>query len=118
MGLVASALFTHALVHLKYLRLEYEATVDRRFWVTRCLPVGVCHAATLAFGNAQYLYLGLSSIQVLKSFTPIITALVTFCLLGRQESLPSMLALVALCGATASAARGDAHLTLFGAPRP
>ena len=114
MGLVASGIFTHVLYGLGKLRLEHANTVTLRFWVTRCLPVGVCHAATLAFGNAQYLFMGISSVQVLKSFTPIVTAGVTFVLLGRKESLRSSAALLALCVATATAARGDSSVTAFG----
>ena len=114
MGLVASGIFTHVLYGLGKLRLEHAKTVTLRFWVTRCLPVGVCHAATLAFGNAQYLFMGISSVQVLKSFTPIVTAGVTFVLLGRKESLRSSAALLALCVATATAARGDSSVTAFG----
>ena len=111
---MASGIFTHVLYGLGKLRLEHANTVTLRFWVTRCLPVGVCHAATLAFGNAQYLFMGISSVQVLKSFTPIVTAGVTFVLLGRKESLRSSAALLALCVATATAARGDSSVTAFG----
>jgi hypothetical protein len=37
-------------------------------------------------GNAQYLFMGMAAIQFLKSFTPIVTACVTFVILGRKES--------------------------------
>ena len=44
-------------------------------WFKRVLPVGLAHAATLAFGNAVYLYLNVGFIQMLKSFTPVIIML-------------------------------------------
>ena len=52
LGLVASAFCTHILRALGMLQLQYESTIDFRFWLTKCLPVGICHAATLALGNA------------------------------------------------------------------
>jgi hypothetical protein len=96
MGMVTAGLFTHTIKALGLLKLEYSSTVDMKFWMTRCLPVGICHAATLAFGNAQYLYTGMAAIQFLKSFTPIITACVTYALLSRKESNRSIGALVVL----------------------
>ena len=36
------------------------------------VPVGIAMAATLAFGNAVYLHLGVALIQMLKAFTPVI----------------------------------------------
>lgn len=114
MGLVASGLFTHLLKALGYLQLEYAATVDFRFWCTRCLPVGICHAATLALGNAQYLLMGMAAIQFLKSFTPIVTACVTFVILSRKESSRSVFALCVLCIGTSMAASGDTSITFLG----
>jgi drug/metabolite transporter (DMT)-like permease len=35
-------------------------------------PVGLCQALTLALGNAAYLYLTVSFIQMLKAFTPVV----------------------------------------------
>jgi len=35
------------------------------------VPVGVCQALTLAMGNAAYIYLTVSFIQMLKAATPI-----------------------------------------------
>lgn len=36
------------------------------------VPVGACQALTLALGNAAYLYLTVSFIQMLKAFTPVV----------------------------------------------
>ena len=46
MGVIASCVLTQVLAQLGMLRLEYASTVTCRFWVTRCLQVGICHAAT------------------------------------------------------------------------
>jgi hypothetical protein len=86
MGLVFAAITTHTMKALGHLTLEYEDHVTQKFWLSKCLPVGICHAATLAFGNAQYMHSGMALIQFMKSFTPCITAIVTFFLLNRRES--------------------------------
>uniref|UniRef100_A0A0C3U364 Sugar phosphate transporter domain-containing protein n=1 Tax=Guillardia theta (strain CCMP2712) TaxID=905079 RepID=A0A0C3U364_GUITC len=114
LGLVFAAVFTQLLKRLNLLKLQYESTVTFRFWIYRCLPVGICHAATLALGNAQYLYMGMAAIQFLKSFTPIVTAIVTYIMLNRKESPRSCFALVVLCFGTSMAAHGDATISTFG----
>eukprot|EP00286_Rhodomonas_abbreviata_P000014 CAMPEP_0181288346 /NCGR_PEP_ID=MMETSP1101-20121128/283_1 /TAXON_ID=46948 /ORGANISM="Rhodomonas abbreviata, Strain Caron Lab Isolate" /LENGTH=316 /DNA_ID=CAMNT_0023392461 /DNA_START=136 /DNA_END=1083 /DNA_ORIENTATION=+ len=114
MGLVFSALVTHSLKAVGMLTLQYESTVDKKFWLGKCLPVGVCHAATLAFGNAQYVYTGMAVIQFLKSFTPIVTAIVTYTLLSRKETWQAALALVVLCIGTSMAASGDSSISTLG----
>ncbi|KAJ1468466.1 hypothetical protein T484DRAFT_1920279 [Baffinella frigidus] len=106
MGLVFAAVTTHSMQALGYLKLDYRDVVTKNFWVTKCLPVGVCHAATLAFGNAQYLHSGMALIQFMKSFTPIVTAVITYFLLNRRESRQSSSALLVLCIGTTLAAGG------------
>lgn len=51
---------------MRAIELRKESVVNPSFWMQRVLPVGACHAATLAFGNAQYLYMGIAMIQFLK----------------------------------------------------
>lgn len=89
--------------------LELKHRIDQRFWLEKCLPVGICHAATLAFGNAVYLFMGMALIrekprslflplrsctaisdtdvprpaEFLKAFTPIVTSVFTYCMIGR-----------------------------------
>lgn len=74
------------------------------FWFHNVLPVGACHAATLAFGNAQYLYMGVAMIQFLKAYTPIVVTGVAAVLLGERPSFRVCLALLALCGGTSVSA--------------
>lgn len=40
--------------------------------IQNVVPVGICQALTLALGNAAYLYLTVSFIQMLKAFTPVV----------------------------------------------
>mmetsp|Transcript_45636 Transcript_45636/g.111096 ORF Transcript_45636/g.111096 Transcript_45636/m.111096 type:complete len:404 (+) Transcript_45636:274-1485(+) len=103
LGLVFAAAVTHTMRAMNMLELKNASKITTRFWLTKCLPVGVCHAATLAFGNAVYLFMGMSVIQFLKAFTPIITAMITYVMLGRKEKPVAMIALVLVCSGTCAA---------------
>jgi hypothetical protein len=50
-----------------------EKRVDAEFFMMRMLPIGFFNATTLMFGNAVYMFLSVSFIQMLKAFTPVIT---------------------------------------------
>lgn len=42
----------------------------------RLLPIIFCTAATMFWGNAAYMHLSVSFIQILKAFTPALTLMV------------------------------------------
>lgn len=52
--------------------------VTLSYWLRGIMPVGFFMAGTLWFGNLVYLYLGVSFIQMLKAFTPVITMCALF----------------------------------------
>ena len=91
-----------------------QGVVTRSFWLNRVLPVGACHAATLAFGNAQYLYMGVALVQFLKAFTPIVVTAVAALLLNDRPSKRVVMALVVLCAGTAVTAADDVAVTALG----
>ena len=66
LGLIFSATTAHTLSPLGFITIGKQSVVTHSFWITRVLPVGACHAATLAFGNAQYIHMGVALIQFLK----------------------------------------------------
>ena len=70
---IASYITCH---HLKL--VEAKKVVSWEFYLTKILPVGFCMALTLHFGNLVYLHLTVSFIQILKSFTPVITMIALF----------------------------------------
>ena len=76
LGLCFSALTAHTLAAVGAITVGKQGVVTRRFWLNRVVPVGACHAATLAFGNAQYLHMGVALVQFLKAFTPIVVTAV------------------------------------------
>lgn len=72
-GLAATSVLSHFVVRvLKTVELEHKEKVTNRFYLRNMVPVGIAMAATLAFGNAVYLHLGVALIQMLKAFTPVI----------------------------------------------
>uniref|UniRef100_A0A6U0Y8D2 Sugar phosphate transporter domain-containing protein n=1 Tax=Rhizochromulina marina TaxID=1034831 RepID=A0A6U0Y8D2_9STRA len=108
LGLTFAAVVAHLMAAVGVITIGKQEIVTRDFWMRRVLPVGACHAATLAFGNAQYLYMGIAMIQFLKAYTPIVVTGVAVCLLNDRPSLPIVLSLVALCvGTSATASMGD-----------
>jgi len=88
--------------------------VTWRFWLVRVLPVGACHAATLAFGNAQYLYMGVALIQFLKAFTPIVVTAISALVLRDRPSRAVVASLIVLCAGTAVTAADDVAVSAFG----
>jgi len=81
LGLVGASLSATFLVHVVgAVQLERTELVTRRFVALNLAPIGLAMAATLACGNAVYLYLPVGFIQMLKAFTPTVTLLM-LCLL-------------------------------------
>jgi len=56
---------SHLLVRVfRVVDLQHQDKISTQFYTRNVLPVGVSHALTLSFGNAVYLYLTVSFIQV------------------------------------------------------
>lgn len=70
MGLLFSAAVSMVLIHCGCVRREHQAQITLGFCMRNLLPIGGALAATLASGNAVYLYLPVGFIQMLKAFTP------------------------------------------------
>ena len=106
---VASYLTCH---HFKF--VDAKKVVSTQFYLTRILPVGLCMAMTLHFGNLVYLHLTVSFIQILKSFTPVITMLALF--VARLE-VPSRRLIFSVCiiaAGTAIASMGEVNFSVLG----
>ena len=113
-GLLLCSALAHGAAALGLFAPRQRATMTRAFLVRSVAPVGVCHALTLAAGNAQYLYMGVAMVQFLKSFTPVVVAVVSHTVLGRRERTSVWLSLLGLCFGTALTAAGDAHASALG----
>lgn len=74
MGQMASTVGSWVVTRkLKIYPLEKQDVVTREFFLKNMVPVAIGSASTLIFGNHVYLHLSVSLIQMLKSFTPVIT---------------------------------------------
>lgn len=80
LGVSCSGLAARALVACGHqsIRPENAKLVSGVHFYRRVLPVGAAHALTLTFGNAVYLHLGVSFIQMLKAFTPVFVLLALY----------------------------------------
>eukprot|EP00514_Thraustochytrium_sp_LLF1b_P001835 CAMPEP_0184523468 /NCGR_PEP_ID=MMETSP0198_2-20121128/8903_1 /TAXON_ID=1112570 /ORGANISM="Thraustochytrium sp., Strain LLF1b" /LENGTH=289 /DNA_ID=CAMNT_0026914507 /DNA_START=223 /DNA_END=1092 /DNA_ORIENTATION=- len=114
MGPAFTSVVTHCMKWSNRLELPHSHKVDQRFWLRSILPVGACHAATLASGNAQYMFMGLALIQFLKAFTPIIVTMFSTLLLKRNPSMKIWAVLFVACIGTSMTAAGDMSLRAVG----
>merc|ERR1719210_2405829 len=74
LGLGASTLVTQLMAFLGLCTPQRLPVGVYKRWM---VPVGAFSAFTFVLGNASYLYLSVSFIQVLKSLTPVFTLLVS-----------------------------------------
>lgn len=92
--------------------LEHEVTWSD--WWRRIFAVGMLTTAALCTGNASYLYLTVSFIEILKGFTPVVTMMVQ-ALFG--EPLPTCriaMAVLMISLGTAISSFGELNLNLTG----
>lgn len=79
-------------------------TVSQRDYVARILPLGFCSAATLALGNAAYLYLDVGLLQMLKSCCPVFVMAVALAFRLERFSLPLVASVLLITAGTATTA--------------
>lgn len=104
------ALFTAALTRtLVFMGKIHVRPVGKRPWefaFRRALPVGVCAAGSLCFGNMSYIYLDAGFVQMLKAGTPALLLMVLSCLRVEVVSPTSAcLALMMVCGSVLATAQ-------------
>ena len=115
LGQLSSALVAWTLVHVtKTIRLEHRHRITARFYCTRILPVGFFTALTFRCGNAVYLHLSVSLIQMLKAFTP---AVVLALMMATGLSRPTRalrVATLTICVGVALSSWGAIEMDSFG----
>ncbi|KAL3913240.1 MAG: hypothetical protein SGPRY_008053 [Prymnesium sp.] len=117
LGLLFSSAVSVGLVKTGVVQLEQSSQISRGFYFTNLLPIGASMAATLAAGNAVYLYLPVGFIQMLKAFTPVVT-LIFLALSGIElPTLRVALSVLGICAGTAMASLGATSLDLVGLVR-
>ena len=114
LGLVFSSAVSAALVGGGCVRLENKHVVTGSFYLRNMVPIGAAMAATLAAGNAVYLFLPVGFIQMLKAFTPTVTLALLWLTGIETPSRRVMLAVLGICAGTAAASIGEGSLNLLG----
>lgn len=113
MGMAFSGLASYLVCH-QFVFVTPKHTVTKKLFFTKLLPIGLCMALTLSFGNLVYLHLTVSFIQILKSFTPVVTMVALF-IAGLETPTLRLIASVCIIAAgTALASVGELEFSLLG----
>lgn len=115
LGLVGASLSSVVLMKVcRVVEPRQSHLITPRFVLLNLAPIGAAMSATLACGNAVYLFLPVGFIQMLKAFTPTVTLLM-LCLLRVEMPSPLVsLTVVGMCAGTAAATLGAAELNVMG----
>jgi len=114
LGVVASYLTAKILVVFGYVKVQRSDAIDGWLYYKRVLPVGLCTAATLSFGNMVYLYLDVGFIQMLKSFTPVILLFTGYMAGIDSATWPTIVAVTIISIGTATTCSYSPQLHLLG----
>eukprot|EP00512_Aurantiochytrium_limacinum_P006521 CAMPEP_0171513624 /NCGR_PEP_ID=MMETSP0959-20130129/2343_1 /TAXON_ID=87120 /ORGANISM="Aurantiochytrium limacinum, Strain ATCCMYA-1381" /LENGTH=321 /DNA_ID=CAMNT_0012051761 /DNA_START=388 /DNA_END=1353 /DNA_ORIENTATION=+ len=114
LGLIFTVVASHAMFLAGHLDLPNQGMVTRGFYLRNLLPVGACHAATLAFGNAQYMYMGVAAVQFFKAFTPVVVTIFSYIILRHNVDAPVWGALLLCCAGTSLTAVGANDVSFMG----
>eukprot|EP00051_Salpingoeca_urceolata_P035410 m.29503 g.29503 ORF g.29503 m.29503 type:complete len:331 (+) comp9170_c0_seq2:76-1068(+) len=114
-GLVASAVFAVFVVHTGIWTIpDRGVEINARFYTTRIVPIAFCTAGTLATGNAVYMYLSVAFIQMLKSYTVVITLAMAILSGLDTPNFRIILSVSGIAVFTSAAAYGELHFSFFG----
>jgi len=116
LGQVSSAVGSFLVVRVfRWQPLSDQArSVDWDFYLKNMVVVGAAFAASLSLGNAGYMYLSVSFIQMLKAFTPCVVVAALFLSGVERPSPPVAAAVAAMSAGTLLAALGEANFEATG----
>lgn len=114
-GVLFGAILSHFCYGLGIMKLtQPELVGSSAFRYGSSWPIGALSAATLALGNAAYVYLSVATCQMLKAFTPAITLLMLFALRIESPNLAEMACVVIITIGTAGTTQGEMALSPLG----
>lgn len=114
-GQFASAVGSAVAIHvLNVQQLQHAVVMTRRFYMRNMMTVGAATAASLCFGNAGYLFLTVSFVQILKAFTPVFVVVMLYCSGIESPSLRVSASVALICVGTAIASAGEANFSAMG----
>jgi len=115
LGQASSAL--GSLVAIRLLRvqeLEGQEQVTWPFYMRNMAVVGAATAASLSFGNAGYLFLTVSFVQILKAFTPVVVVLMLYVTAVEIPSKRVTFSVLMIAAGTAIASAGEVNFNMTG----
>lgn len=88
--------------------------IQRDVWLRTVVPIGLLFAVTLWLGNAAYMYLSVSFVQMLKASMPL-TVYIVGCMFGTEKlSMRTAANMVVIVTGVLVAAHGEVHFVMFG----
>ena len=115
LGQLSSAVCSFLFIRVfKLTTLTCAAQVTWPFYLRNMMVVGGATAASLCFGNAGYLFLTISFVQILKAFTPVFVVAMLYATGIDVPSRRVTFSVVALCVGTSVASAGEANFNLTG----
>eukprot|EP00930_Biecheleria_cincta_P069227 TRINITY_DN56997_c0_g1_i1.p1 TRINITY_DN56997_c0_g1~~TRINITY_DN56997_c0_g1_i1.p1 ORF type:complete len:374 (+),score=61.10 TRINITY_DN56997_c0_g1_i1:71-1192(+) len=114
LGLMCSSAIAVFMRLFGLISLDSAHVVTPAFMMYNLMPIGFSSAATLAAGNAVYMYLPVGFIQMLKAFTPAVT-LVFLGLSGLERPTRKVVfSVLVICAGTAIASFGEGSMNPAG----
>eukprot|EP01134_Creolimax_fragrantissima_P002223 CFRG2223T1 len=112
LGQLFSFIGSATFLHMGWAKQNVHLSAEQ--YLKIILPIGVMSAGTLATGNAVYLYLSVSFIQMLKAGTPAMTMAILF-MFGMEQPRRDLLCSVGLIViGCATSAYGEIAFSIFG----
>ena len=93
---------------------DQARSISWDFYRKNMVVVGAAFAASLCFGNAGYIYLTVSFVQILKAFTPCVVVLFLYLSGVEAPSRNVALSVAAMSAGTVISSFGEAHFNLTG----
>jgi hypothetical protein len=114
-GQASSALGAFGAIRVFRLQpLQNAHLVQWPFYLRNMGTVGAATAASLCFGNAGYLYLTVSFVQILKAFTPVFVVAMLYCTAVETPSRRVCFSVLMICVGTSIASAGEANFSPIG----
>ena len=108
LGQLSSAVCSFIFIRVfKLTTLTCRAQVTWPFYLRNMMVVGGATAASLCFGNAGYLFLTVSFVQILKAFTPVFVVAMLYCTAIETPSRRVTLSVAGICVGTSLASLGE-----------